>query len=188
MKKILPIFALMAFLWACNDTTKTADNAGKEKTGEVAKANASEAKTEEKAEANAELPDPDATGTFGAPVSAEGAVAAAELPTYLDGQDSVRVTLKGNISSCCQAKGCWMTMPIVEGQDLMVKFKDYGFFVPKNSSGKEAVIDGWAYREVVSVAELRHFAEDAGKSADEIAAITEEEERITFLADGVLIE
>ena len=50
------------------------------------------------------------------------------------------------------------------------------------------MVDGWAYREMVSVDELKHFAEDAGEPAEEIAKITKPEERITFMADGVLIE
>ena len=81
-----------------------------------------------------------------------------------------------------------MKMPLTASQEMTVKFKDYGFFVPKNASGKAAVIDGWAYKELVSVDELKHFAEDAGQSQEEIAKITKPEERVTFMADGVLIE
>ncbi len=175
---------LCAGLFACENTATSTD-AG-EKHGElVATDSTKEAEAEEATE---NFPDPDAVGTFGAAVTAEGAIASADLLGKLKKTDSIRIKVKGNINSCCQAKGCWMTMPLTADKEMTVKFKDYGFFVPKNAAGKAAVIDGWAYREMVSVDELKHFAEDAGEPAEEIAKITKPEERITFMADGVLIE
>jgi hypothetical protein len=35
---------------------------------------------------------------------------------------------------------------------------------------------------------LKHYAEDAGKSADEIALITEPSYDVNFIADGVIIK
>ncbi len=110
------------------------------------------------------------------------------MPSQIGEQDSIRIKLQGVVKSACQAKGCWMTLPLDGEDELMVKFKDYAFFVPKNSAGKNAVIDGWAYRELVSVDELRHYAEDEGLAEEEINKITEPEERLTFMADGVIIE
>jgi hypothetical protein len=46
---------------------------------------------------------------------------------------------------------------------------------------------GWATKETVDVATLRHYAEDAGKSKEEIAKITEAETNLMFLAEGVQI-
>jgi len=70
---------------------------------------------------------------------------------------------------------------------MRITFRDYGFFVPKDASGKEVIIQGIAKKEVTSVEELRHYAEDAGESEEAIAAITEPEENIVFVADGVII-
>lgn len=170
-------------MFACENTaTKEAGSSHAEKIE-----NGVEAIAEETAEAEAELPDVDATGNFGAVITAEGAITGADLLKKLAKSDSVHVKLTGEIESCCQAKGCWMTMPLSADKEMMVKFKDYGFFVPRNAAGKPATIEGWAYREIVAVDELRHYAEDAGDSEEEINKITEPEERITFMADGVLI-
>jgi hypothetical protein len=49
------------------------------------------------------------------------------------------------------------------------------------------VMLGKVAKEVVSVEDLRHFAEDEGKSKEEIAKITQAKENITFEASGVLI-
>lgn len=103
--------------------------------------------------------------------------------------DSVQVQVKGVVDEVCQMKGCWMTIkPTSDGHDpIMVKFKDYAYFMPFDLSGGEVIMNGWAYRDVTPVDELRHYAEDAGKSAEEIAAITEPKEELKILASGVKI-
>jgi hypothetical protein len=70
----------------------------------------------------------------------------------------------------------------------MVKFKDYGFFVPINSDNRDVIVNGKAYVPEVSVQELQHFAKDAGKSDEEISEITEPKFTYAFLADGVLMK
>ncbi|MEN8899141.1 MAG: DUF4920 domain-containing protein, partial [Nonlabens sp.] len=62
------------------------------------------------------------------------------------------------------------------------------FFLPKNGKGKEVILSGKAYKNITPVEELRHYAEDAGKSEEEIAAITEEEVTLSFIADGAMVE
>lgn len=124
---------------------------------------------------------------FGDTISPEGAIPASELPAKLAGKDSVKLKITGPIEEVCQKKGCWMDMKIGDNQTMKVTFKDYGFFVPKDASGKTVIIDGYAYTDTVSVAELRHYAEDAGKTKEEIAKITAPEVSISFEANGVII-
>ncbi|PJJ60251.1 DUF4920 domain-containing protein [Hymenobacter chitinivorans] len=126
--------------------------------------------------------------TYGAPLTAAGARPMSELRQVLGQQDSAQVKLVGTAAEVCQAKGCWLTMTTAEGQAMRVRFKDYAFFVPKDISGKTVVINGWAHREVVPVEDLQHYAKDAGKSAKEVAAITQPEEQLNFEADGVLVQ
>ncbi|MCB9231958.1 MAG: DUF4920 domain-containing protein [Bacteroidia bacterium] len=125
---------------------------------------------------------------FGEKIKESGAVASSEIPAMMAGKDSMEVKVQGPVTSVCQVKGCWMKMDLGQDQTMMVRFKDYGFFVPKDASGKTAVAEGWAYRQVIPVEELRHYAEDAGKSQDEIMAITEPQEQLTFLAKGVILK
>ena len=99
-----------------------------------------------------------------------------------------KVKLEGEILSSCPMKGCWMRIS-VEQDTILVRFKDYGFFVPKSGiEGKNTIINGNLSIDTLSVAQLRHYAEDAGKSKKEISLITKPEFTISFLADGVLIE
>ncbi|MHC5114306.1 MAG: DUF4920 domain-containing protein [Planctomycetota bacterium] len=96
------------------------------------------------------------------------------------------VVVRGTIIDVCPKKGCWMR--VRKGDDeLFVRFQDYKFFVPMNSAGHEVVMHGTAIAQMATVEELRHYAEDAGKTPAEIAKITKPEERVTFFADSVYI-
>ena len=131
------------------------------------------------------------SNSFGAGVSKRDNPAAfADVVKQLDTQDSVIVVLTAKVGEVCQAKGCWMNLMDNQGQtdeQLFVKFKDYAFFMPKDLTGKTVLIEGVAYTEETSVDELRHYAEDAKKSAEEIAAITEPIKEKKFMASGVVI-
>ena len=100
--------------------------------------------------------------------------------------DTLQLTLKGKINEVCTKKGCWMTLSMENDSEMMVRFKDYGFFVPLDASG-EVLIHGKAFISETSVDDLRHYAEDAGASDDKIAAITTPKTSYNFEADGVLI-
>jgi hypothetical protein len=121
-------------------------------------------------------------------MTADGAINASELIAAMNGQDSIMVKVKGEIQECCQKKGCWMDVDMGNGKSMTVRFKDYGFFVPMNSAGRMAILDGMAKVDTQSVDWLRHKAMDAGSTDEEIAAITEPVVSVTFLANGVILE
>jgi hypothetical protein len=75
----------------------------------------------------------------------------------------------------------------IGANEAMVKFKNYGFFMPKNIADKEVIVNGKAFISEVSIDEQRHYAEDAGKSEDEIAKIIEVKKTLSLEADGVLL-
>ena len=71
---------------------------------------------------------------------------------------------------------------------VFVKFKDYGFFVPKTGiEGKQILMSGKIFRDTISVDRLRHYAEDAKKSKEEIELITVPEYKINMIANAVAI-
>lgn len=125
---------------------------------------------------------------FGEKIKEKGAIPAAELPNKLGDKEKMTAKVTGTVESVCQAKGCWMKVKTADGQTMRVSFKDYGFFVPKDIAGKTVVIEGEAKVKTTPVAELQHYAEDAGKSKEEIAKITEPKRELTFVADGVIVK
>ncbi len=102
--------------------------------------------------------------------------------------DTLNVTFRADVASVCKNKGCWMKVALEDGNEVMVKFKDYAFFVPKDIENKEVIMEGKAYVTEMSVEDQQHYAEDAGKSAGEVNSIISPAVTLSFLADGVKIK
>lgn len=136
----------------------------------------------------AQPPEGDAnTGmVFGQKTTADGAIPVNELPGKLEGSKPAEVKVTGKVKEVCKAEGCWLKMETANGA-MMIKMKDHKFLVPLAMNGKTIVVDGIATRKETSVEMLRHYAEDAGKSKEEIAAIKEPKIEITMQAKGILV-
>lgn len=161
MKKTILILALTAFFVGCEQK--------KEATPEAAKVEYAK---------------------FGDSISDEGALSNIEMMekfASLKEGDTLDVKFKSAINEVCQKKGCWMSVNLAGEEAVFVKFKDYDFFVPMNAQNKDVVLNGKAYVNIESVADLKHYAKDAGKSQATIDSITMPEVRYSFMADGVLI-
>ena len=125
---------------------------------------------------------------FGKKINEKSAIAATQLPEKMGTKESMDTKVTGTVESVCQAKGCWMKVKMDNGETMRVTFKDYGFFVPKDIAGKTVVVEGVAQKKTTPVAELRHYAEDAGKSKEAIAKITDPKKELAFVADGVIVK
>src|SRR6185503_19761161 len=103
-----------------------------------------------------------------------------EHPERYDGQHLV---VEGRVAEVCQAMGCWIVLQ--DGDRTMrVTFQDHAFFVPKDSAGRIARVEGTLALRDVPVAEARHYMEDAGRPAD-AAKITAPGRALTRVASGV---
>lgn len=127
--------------------------------------------------------------TFGEKVTPAGAISYDAMLSKMDKKDKLEnVKVTGTVSAVCKAKGCWMNIASDNGAEPMfVNFKDYAFFMPKDLAGKKVVMLGNAYKEITSVESLRHFAQDEGKSKEDIAKITKPKQEMKFMASGVMI-
>ncbi len=125
--------------------------------------------------------------TYGEQFTPQGVVTTAELPDRMAGQRELKVTVQGTVDEVCQMEGCWLTMPMRDGSTMMVRTKDHRYSVPKSISGKEVIVTGTAFYDTATVAELRHLAEDAGKSQAEIDAINQPKVQLSLLAEGIIV-
>ncbi|SED08357.1 protein of unknown function [Tenacibaculum sp. MAR_2009_124] len=129
--------------------------------------------------------------SFGEKISSNAPITKTELLNKyknLKSGDTLDLKFTSSINSVCKKKGCWMKLDLGENKESMVRFKDYGFFMPLNSEDKEVIVNGKAFVTEISVDELQHYAKDAGKPEEEIAKITEPEYTYAFEADGVLMK
>lgn len=129
--------------------------------------------------------------TFGEAVPAAEAVPLAQVVSHLDQYEGKTVNVTATIAEVCANRGCWMTLNDGPHQ-VRVRFTASerctdGFLVPRNASGHQAYVRGVVQRDTISQDEARHYAEDAGKSSDEIARIVGDQQGLTMLASGVMI-
>lgn len=125
---------------------------------------------------------------YGEKITADGAVPINDAVAKLnDGKEKVDGKIKAKITDVCPKKGCWLKLELANGETAMVKMKDYGFFLPVAAIGKTVVIDGEVKVKTTSVAELKHYAEDAKKSKEEIAKITEPKKEVRVEAKGIVV-
>lgn len=126
---------------------------------------------------------------YGDSITVDNAITIAELNQQMVGKDSLLTKVSATISQTCTKMGCWMDVDMGNGETMTVFMRDHNFFVPKEGcEGKVAIFEGKAYFDTLSVEYLQHLAEDAGKSAEEIALITEPKPALSFDAKGVIIE
>ena len=123
--------------------------------------------------------------TFGEKTDSIGAININDLEKTVSATET-SVKIKGKVTDVCTMEGCWLKMETASGK-MMVKMKDHAFLVPVDLNGKHVVIEGTASMKVTSVKELKHYAEDAGKSQEEIAKITVPKKEIVVNAKGVLV-
>lgn len=124
---------------------------------------------------------------YGQKVDADGAIAMADLPAMLEKNQNIDTKVKATIVEVCPKKGCWLKLQVNDTTTAMVKMKDYAFFLPVAAKGKTVVIDGNVQLKTISVAELKHYAEDAKKPQAEIDAITKPEKEIRVTAKGITV-
>jgi hypothetical protein len=125
---------------------------------------------------------------YGAAFNAEGALNINDVAKKLmGGSEFPQVQVAAKVSDVCSKKGCWLKLELANGETATVKMKDYGFFLPVAAIGKNVIINGEATLKTVSVAEQKHYAEDAKKSQAEIDAIKEAKKELRILASGIVV-
>ncbi|MBL1410903.1 DUF4920 domain-containing protein [Sphingobacterium faecale] len=99
---------------------------------------------------------------YGKSVEKKNAISIQKLESALQGKSDYTGQIEGQVVEVCKSKGCYMAIKRDGAEPIMVRFKDYGYFVPQDLVGKTVVIEGKAKTK-------------------------EPKGDITFIADGVLV-
>jgi len=93
------------------------------------------------------------------------------------------VIVEGAVTKVCQMKGCWMELvPEDADRGIRVTFKDYAFFVPTDSTGYNARLEGAFVRNIFSKADADHLiAEGVTLTRNQDGTATE----VSFVAQAV---
>jgi hypothetical protein len=127
------------------------------------------------------------SNTFGEGVKPGKMIPVEKMEMAMGDKSTADLKITGQVVEVCKKKGCWMTLKMPEGENVRVTFKDYSFFMPMDIVGKKVALDGIAKKQVISAETLRHYAEDAHESAEQVAKITDPKKELAFEAKGVVI-
>jgi hypothetical protein len=95
------------------------------------------------------------------------------------------IRMDGYIDDVCLKKGCWMVMRDGDAE-VRVKFKDYSFFVPRDSKGREVIVEGILTEKTISEEEAKHYAEEGG-DPEKAKLIKGPQKTLAFTATGAEI-
>lgn len=95
--------------------------------------------------------------------------------------------IQGKVVEVCQAMGCWAKLKKEDGSTVMIKVKDHEFAMPMDIVGRTVIVEGKAELKETSVAMLKHYAEDAGKSKEEIEKIKDPKKEVIMTIKGVKV-
>jgi len=123
----------------------------------------------------------------GAPIASKAAPVAVsallDKPAQYEGKT---VLVEGTVRSACTRKGCWMELARgadKKTQGCRVTFKDYGFFVPTDSAGATARVEGVVAVRTVEAGEVAHLESEGAIFQSKAADGSAKEVRI--VATGV---
>tara|TARA_A100000164_G_scaffold379660_1_gene424571 strand:- start:674 stop:1117 length:444 start_codon:yes stop_codon:yes gene_type:complete len=122
---------------------------------------------------------------FGENIENDKIMSKKQLVSLYDNGSKFNTKFEATVVDVCQMKGCWMRLDLGDNKKVLVNFKDYGFFVPKDISGKNVVVSGEAFKKIIYVDELKHYASDRGESEEKIVSIDKPEIVYSLIAKGV---
>ena len=135
----------------------------------------------------AAVADSTAEETFGGPITLDRRTAVDVATVVASSELQNRpVLVRGRIIDVCSAKGCWLV--VSDGKiQMRVTFKDYGFFVPKNSAGRTVLLEGVVSSGELSEGEARHYAGESTIGGQKPEEINGPQPAVTMIATGVSI-
>jgi hypothetical protein len=129
------------------------------------------------------VPPPEA---FGEKLGTSELVPLSEALTNASNYANRTIRVQGHVRRACSAKGCWMEL----AQDkspaaaaCRVTFKDYGFFVPTDSAGAEATVEGQIAIKRLRAGQVKHYEGEG--AAFPIKHEDGSADEVRFVATGV---
>ena len=124
--------------------------------------------------------------SFGAPLEDRPALSLASVLAKPESYRDQSITVEGQVRSACTRRGCWME--IATGSDpalpgCRVTFKDYGFFVPTDSAGARAKVQGTLGVNTLPPERVAHLESEGGRFPSKKADGSVDELRL--VASGV---
>ncbi|HEX2670097.1 MAG TPA: DUF4920 domain-containing protein, partial [Polyangiaceae bacterium] len=109
---------------------------------------------------------PSSAKAFGAPISPGPELALSEVLSNPESFRDRAVIVSGQVRAACTRRGCWMELAPSNDPKLpgcRVTFKDYGFFVPTDSAGAQAKVQGTLGVNTLPPERVAHLESEGGQ-------------------------
>jgi hypothetical protein len=103
---------------------------------------------------------------FGTPISPGPVLSLADVLLAPERFRDQAITVQGHVRSACTRRGCWMEVAPSADPKLpgcRVTFKDYGFFVPTDSAGAQAKVQGTLGINTLPAERVAHLESEGGQ-------------------------
>jgi hypothetical protein len=103
---------------------------------------------------------------FGAPIGAGPVLSLANVLAAPEQYRDQPITVEGHVRAACTRRGCWMELAPSADPKLpgcRVTFKDYGFFVPTDSAGSQAKVQGTLAVATLPPERVAHLESEGGQ-------------------------
>lgn len=131
----------------------------------------------------------DSVQSFGKPLGASPRVALADVLSEPAKYHAKKVRVAGHVTRACSRKGCWMELAVNEKKGAprcRVTFENYGFFVPRDSAGSQARLEGTVQVTEVEKDAVQHYESEGATFSRKSKDGTAREVRL--IATGVELE
>ncbi len=138
----------------------------------------------------------DEYASYGDPLAVDESIVAltpAAITQDIGAYENTVVRVEGTVAQVCQMKGCWLTLqnPTATPIRVVVPRDSAGAYVytfPTDLGTQDVIVEGTVTADTTSVEMLRHLAEDEGRSAAEVEAITKPQRTVVLTARGALVK
>ena len=123
--------------------------------------------TERSEAAEPTVPENAGVKQFGEPITAGKTVPLQEVLAKAAAFEKKPILVEGKVKAVCEKKGCWMELADGDAS-CRVTFKGYGFFVPKDSAGANARVQGEVSISTISKADVEHYEAEGATFAEKL--------------------
>ncbi|MBX7206267.1 MAG: DUF4920 domain-containing protein [Bacteroidia bacterium] len=127
-------------------------------------------------------------GKYGENFNADSALSVGEAIKAMSSVNEMPVVIKGKVTEVCKSEGCWLMLKNEGGEDLYIDIAEKKFHLTPDIEGKTVAVKGVLTKEPISVEELQQMAREAGKTDEEVKAITSPKDDIAMEATGLVIQ
>jgi len=110
-------------------------------------------------------PSPPAT-LYGKPLGGAQPTPLAQILAHPDRYADRTVTVEGHVARACTRKGCWMELAETNADSApscRVTFENYSFFVPKDSPGARARLEGKVVTSRIKPSHVEHLESEGAR-------------------------